>query len=121
MISDYNGWSVAHCFAFNGTLPEETITEEILSLKDHNNFSIAYILSGRENFPEWAKRRRNILLLENGHYVVHQLAVRGAVPLSMMTPEILQLKTSDMYSVLDILIQFRIQFRNLTCDILLLS
>ncbi len=83
-------------------LNSEMMTEEILKLKDSNGCTLAYYVAWHAFFPDWAKKRKDILLLGNGRgsYVVHVLARHGDLPLEMMTEEILRLENANKNPVL---------------------
>ncbi len=97
IITKENGWTVAHEMAFQGFLSKHVITEDILKLQDKRGCSVAYCAAWYDAFPDWAKRRKDILLLGNGKgdYVAHVLARRGELPVEMMTEDMLNLKDSD--------------------------
>ena len=100
-ISREDGWSVAHEMALRGLLPESVMTEEILKLTDASGCSVAYNAAWHKFFPDWAKKRKDILMLDNGQgdYVVHVLARREYLPSEIMTEDILKLTNTSGCSV----------------------
>ena len=118
MLGNGHGDCVVHMLARQGTLPAEMMTEEILKLENHAGCSVAYCAAKCNLFPEWAKRRRDILLLDDGHgdRVVHVLARRGHLPIETMTPDILRLENGVGQGVF----HFLYKYKNLSPEILLL-
>ena len=108
ILGDKGQYPVACELARNKKLPEEMITEDILKIERHDGWNVACILAEHNLLPEWAKYDKDILMLvyNNGNFVLHKLAERGALPLEMMTPELLRNKRLG-YSVLDILVRHR--------------
>ncbi len=100
-IANKDGWSVAHEAASQRFLPKNMITEEILFWTDTTGCSVAYHAAMWNSLPEWAQRRRDILLLGNGQgdYVAHVLAQFGKLPSEMMTEDILSLTDNIACSV----------------------
>ncbi len=100
-IAREDGWSVAHEAAYQGSLPESMMTEDILKLTTRVGCSVAYHVARRKNLPEWAKRQKDILLLSNGYgdYVAHMLAKHGDLPTEMMTEDILTMTDSSKCAI----------------------
>ena len=101
LLGNGKGNYVAHVLAKLGRLPVEMMTEEILKLQTRKGCSVAYYAAVWNSLPEWATRRKDILLLRNGKgdYVAHALAMNGGLPKEMMTEDILKLKNRDEYFV----------------------
>ncbi len=99
LLGNGQGDYVAHVLAKHGKLPEESMTEEILKLKNRSKCSVVYkvVCSWHASFPERARRRKDILLLDNGreNYVAHILTGYGELSKEMMTEDILTLTNRD--------------------------
>ena len=102
LLRNGSGTYVAHVLARWGKLPSEMMTEDLLQLQDQNGCTLAYNAAWHDSFPDWAKKKRNILLLENGQgdYVIHILAWKGELPVEMMTPDILHFENKNGIAVL---------------------
>ncbi len=101
LLGNGRGDYVVHVLARRGKLPSEIMTEEILKLTSWNGCAVAYYAAAWNSFPEWAKKRKDILLLGNGQgdYVAHVLASRGDLSMESMTPDILHLENKNGITV----------------------
>ncbi len=118
LLGNSRGNYVVHALARFARLPLEMMTEEILKLQNRDGCFVAFHAAWHNSFPDWAKKRKDILKLGDGKgdYVAHVLARRGELPVEMMTKDILKLKDSDGQTVLAALVLGR----NLSQEILLL-
>ena len=100
-LADRYGNAVAHKLAERDLLPEEMMTEEILTLENKDGCSVAYLLAGINQLPEWAKRNKDILMLGNKskYPVACELVRNKQLPEERMTKDILMLANHDSYSV----------------------
>ena len=109
LLGDGQGTLVAHVLVEREKLPSEMMTEEVLKLTDASGCTVAYYAAVWKLLPDWAKRRKDILLLGNGKgdYVAHVLARRGILPVEMMTKNILCLENKKGITVLAALVSGR--------------